>query len=77
MNTTFDKALSAAIISVIGLLALIFHWSVPGYVTETNIMQILVILMPIVVAIIPNKPTAAQKAQVLTEAGVATTVTKS
>lgn len=70
MYTTFDKALSAAIIAVIGLLALIFHWSVPGYVSETNIMQALVILTPIVVSLVPNKATPAQKAQVLADVGI-------
>lgn len=55
---------------MVGLLALIFHWSVPGWLTETNIMQVLVVVMPILVGLIPNKATATQKVQVLTDAGV-------
>lgn len=70
MATAYDKAIAAAIIAVFGLLALIFHWSVPGWLTETNIMQVLVVVTPIVVGLIPNKVTQAQKTEVLTNAGV-------
>lgn len=70
MLTTYDKAISAAIIAVVGLLALIFHWSIPGWLTETNIMQVLVVVTPIVVGLIPNKVTSQQKVDVLTDAGV-------
>jgi len=56
MYTAYDKAIAAAVIAIVGLLALIFHWSVPGWLTETNIMQVLVVVTPIVVAWIPNKP---------------------
>jgi hypothetical protein len=70
MYTAYDKAIAAAVIAIVGLLALIFHWSVPGWLTETNIMQVLVVVTPIVVGLIPNKATAAQKVEVLTNAGV-------
>jgi hypothetical protein len=70
MGTSFDKALAAAIVSLVALGALIFHWSIPGWLTETNILEFLSIAMPIIVSIIPNKATTAQKVQVLTDAGV-------
>lgn len=56
MVSEYDKAIAAAIIAVVGLGALIFHWAIPGWLTETNIMQVLVVITPIVVAWIPNKP---------------------
>lgn len=70
MYTAYDKAIAAAIIALVGLGALIFHWSIPGWLTETNIMQVLVVVTPVVVGLIPNKATAAQKTQVLADAGV-------
>lgn len=72
MATSFDKALAAAIISLVALGALIFHWSIPGWFTETNILEFLSVAMPIIVSIIPNKATTAQKVQVLTDAGLST-----
>lgn len=68
--TQYDKAIATAIMSIVALGALIFHWSVPGWLTETNILQIEAILIPIIVALVPNKPTTAQKAAVLATVGV-------
>lgn len=70
MLTEYDKAISAAIIALVGLGALIFHWSIPGWLTETNIMQVLVVVTPIVVGLIPNKVTTAQQTQVLATVGL-------
>lgn len=70
MATAYDKAIATVIISLVALGALIFHWSVPGWVTETNILEILSVVTPIIVSIIPNKATTAQKVQVLTDAGL-------
>ena len=68
--TQFDKAIAAAVVAVVALLALIFHWSVPGWLTEENILQALVVIMPIVVSLVPNKATTAQKTEVLATVGV-------
>jgi hypothetical protein len=63
MYTQYDKAIAAAVIAVAGLLALIFHWSIPGWFTETNILEFLTVAVPIVVGLVPNKATTAQKAE--------------
>jgi len=68
--TQYDKAIATAVMSVVALLALIFHWSIPGWLTETNILQALVVIMPIVVSLVPNKTTTAQKTEVLATVGV-------
>lgn len=75
--TAYDKLIATIIMSAIAFGALYFHWSLPGYITETNILQVLSVVTPILVGLIPNKATTAQKVQVLADAGVATTVTKS
>lgn len=68
--TQYDKAIATAVMSLVALGALIFHWSIPGWLTETNLLQILAVIVPIVVALVPNKPTAAQKTAVLATVGV-------
>lgn len=70
MYTQWDKAIAALVLAVAGLGALIFHWSVPGWFTETNIMEFLTVAIPIVVSLVPNKATQAQKVQTLTDAGL-------
>lgn len=67
MLTTYDKSIANVIFAVVALLALIFHWSIPGWFTETNILQAEVVIWPIVVGFIPNKVTHAQATQVLVQ----------
>ena len=70
MYTEYDKAIATVIVSLVALGALIFHWSVPGWLTEANIIQALVVIMPIVVSLVPNKATTQQKTDVLATVGV-------
>ena len=74
--TQYDKAIATAIISLVALGALIFHWSVPGWLTETNILEVLSVVTPILVGLIPNKATQAQKVQVLADAGLPPPIAK-
>lgn len=69
-TTSYDKAIATAIMSLVALGALIFHWSIPGWLTETNLLQIMAVVVPIIVAIVPNKVTTTQKAAVLATVGV-------
>lgn len=70
MATEWDKTIATAIMSLVALGALIFHWSIPGWLTETNLLQILAVVVPVIVAIVPNKVTTTQKAAVLATVGV-------
>lgn len=70
MVTSYDKAIAMVVLGIASLGVLVFHWAVPGWLTETNIEQVIAVLGPIIVAITPNKVTPAQKVKVLTDAGV-------
>ena len=70
MYTEYDKAIATVIVSLVALGALVFHWSVPGWLTETNILEVLSVISPIIVAWIPNKATTAQKVSVLASVGL-------
>lgn len=55
MYTQYDKAIAALVMALVGLGTLIWHWSVPGWLTETNVMEFLVTVTPVLVGLIPNK----------------------
>jgi hypothetical protein len=53
MITRFDKAIVALIMSIFGLLNVI--WEIPIPFTEDQLSTILAVLTPILVYLIPNK----------------------
>lgn len=59
MFTQADKALAAIIMGVLFILNSWFHVTIPGFLTEANIDQVLAVLTPILVYLIPNKPKTA------------------
>lgn len=59
MVTQWDKAIAALVMALVGLGTLIWHWQVPGWLNEANVMGALVALTPVLVWLVPNK--AAQK----------------
>lgn len=58
MFTSADKALAAIVMGVLFLLTSWFHITLPGFLTEANIDQVLAVLTPILVYLIPNKKPA-------------------
>lgn len=56
MFTQADKALAAIVMGVLFLLNTWFHVTIPGFLTVDNINQVLAVLTPIIVYLIPNKP---------------------
>ncbi|MCK9361857.1 hypothetical protein M0Q28_06585 [Patescibacteria group bacterium] len=55
MFTSVDKALAAIVMGLAFLLNSWFHISVPGWLTPDSINQVLAVLTPLVVYLIPNK----------------------
>jgi hypothetical protein len=56
MFTTADKALVAIVMGIAFLATTIFHIQIPGWLNEANVTQVLAVLTPILVYLIPNKP---------------------
>lgn len=56
MFTSLDKALAAIIMGILFVLNSLFHISIPNFMTPDNINQVLAVLTPIIVYLIPNKP---------------------
>lgn len=55
MFTTADKALAAIVMGVATLATLWFHVEIPGWLNESAVAQVLAVLTPILVYLIPNK----------------------
>ena len=58
MFTSADKALAAIIMGLIFLANSWFHITIPGWLSPDNINQVLAVLTPILVYLIPNKKPA-------------------
>lgn len=56
MFTSADKALAAIVMALAFLANAWFHISIPGWLTPDNVNQVLAVLTPILVYVIPNKP---------------------
>lgn len=58
MFSSVDKALVAIVMGLAFLATTIFHVSIPGWLNEANVTQVLAVLTPILVFLIPNKKPA-------------------
>jgi hypothetical protein len=58
--TDANKAIVAIVMGVCFLLNSWFHVTIPGFITADNINQLLAVLTPVLVWLIPNKPTPPQ-----------------
>lgn len=70
LDSSHNKAIVAVIMGVAFLLNSWFHVTIPGFLTPDNLNQALAIIGPILVYLIPNKVTTAQKTEVLATVGV-------
>lgn len=61
MVTQWDKAIAALVMALVGLGTLIWHWQVPGWLTETNVTEALVVLTPVLVWLVPNRGAKAKQ----------------
>jgi hypothetical protein len=55
MFTSLDKAIVAIVMAFAFLATTLFHVSIPGWLNEANVTQVLAVLTPILVYLIPNK----------------------
>ena len=56
MFTTVDKAITAAVMGVLSIATLVFHVSLPGWLSPENIAGVIAALSPFLVYLVPNKP---------------------
>jgi hypothetical protein len=56
MFTTLDKALTAAILGILSIVTLVFHVTLPGFLSADTITGIIAAITPLLVFIVPNKP---------------------
>lgn len=56
MFTSADKAIVAVVMGICFLLQSWFHLTIPGFITADNITQLLAVLTPVLVYLLPNKP---------------------
>lgn len=56
MFTDFDKALVAAVLSILSILALVFDWNLK-WISEEGITAVIAIVTPLLVYFVPNKET--------------------
>jgi hypothetical protein len=62
MFTSLDKALVALVMALVFIAQSVFHVSIPGWLTADNVNQVIAVLTPILIYVIPNKPAAAAPA---------------
>lgn len=58
MYTSIDKALVGVVMGILFIATTLFHINLPGFLTEANVTQVLAVLTPILVYLIPNKSPA-------------------
>ena len=55
MFTSVDKALVAIVMALVFIAQSLFHWQVPGWLSQDNVTQVIAVLTPLLVWWVPNK----------------------